>query len=84
MELLKSHRENDADVTIATHSVGWGQAPRRGLTRVDPDSGKPQTEASEHLGGAACAKMPCYFHKAATEIASGWGQEKEAKASLEH
>lgn len=39
MELLKRHRENDADVTIATHSVGWGQASRRGLTRVDPETG---------------------------------------------
>jgi ADP-glucose pyrophosphorylase len=39
MDLLKTHRENDADITIATHSVGWGQAPLRGLTRVDPDTG---------------------------------------------
>jgi len=39
MELLKKHREHDADITIATHSVGWGQATRRGLTRVDPDTG---------------------------------------------
>ena len=40
MDLLKTHRENDADITIATHSVGWGQAPLRGLTRVDPDTGR--------------------------------------------
>ena len=39
VDLLKRHRENDADVTIATHSVGWGQASRRGLTRVDPETG---------------------------------------------
>ena len=39
IELLKAHRENDADITIATHSVGWGQASRRGLTRVDPETG---------------------------------------------
>jgi len=41
VELLKKHREFDADVTIATHSVGWGQATRRGLVRVDPDTGAP-------------------------------------------
>lgn len=39
VELLKTHRENDADITIATHSVGWTQANRRGLTRVDPETG---------------------------------------------
>ena len=27
-------------MTIATHSVGWGQAKLRGLARVDPDSGE--------------------------------------------
>jgi glucose-1-phosphate adenylyltransferase len=39
VELLKKHRAYDADVTVATHSVGWGQASRRGLVRVDPDTG---------------------------------------------
>ena len=48
IELLTAHRENDADITIATHSVGWGQASRRGLTRVDPESGALIT-ASRHL-----------------------------------
>jgi hypothetical protein len=42
VELLKKHREHDADITIATHSVGWGQATRRGLTRVDPNTGDSQ------------------------------------------
>ncbi|KAK9914771.1 hypothetical protein WJX75_000324 [Coccomyxa subellipsoidea] len=35
--LLRTHRENNADITIATHSVGWKQASLRGITRVDPD-----------------------------------------------
>lgn len=37
--LLRTHREYDADITIATHAVGRKQASLRGITRVDPDSG---------------------------------------------
>jgi ADP-glucose pyrophosphorylase len=37
--LLRTHRENNADITIATHSVGWKQASLRGITRVD-ENGK--------------------------------------------
>lgn len=37
--LLRTHRENNADITIATHSVGWKQASLRGITRVDSDGG---------------------------------------------
>ena len=37
--LLRTHRENDADITIATHAVGRKQASLRGITRVNPDSG---------------------------------------------
>ena len=48
IELLKAHRENDADITIATHSVGWGQANRRGLTRVDPETGAALTAISRY------------------------------------
>lgn len=39
--LLRTHRENNADITIATHSVGWKQASLRGITRVDPDGDHP-------------------------------------------
>ena len=39
--LLRTHRENNADITIATHSVGWKQASLRGITRVDPDGDSP-------------------------------------------
>lgn len=55
MELLKKHREHDADITIATHSVGWGQATRRGLTRVDPDTGDSSqtTKSFGALSGVA-------------------------------
>ncbi len=35
--LLRTHREYNADITIATHSVGWKQASLRGITRVDND-----------------------------------------------
>lgn len=48
VDLLKRHRENDADVTIATHSVGWGQASRRGLTRVDPETGACSADIMLH------------------------------------
>ncbi|BDA43485.1 Glucose-1-phosphate adenylyltransferase [Coccomyxa sp. Obi] len=35
--LLRTHREYNADITIATHPVGWKQASLRGITRVDND-----------------------------------------------
>ena len=38
-DMLRTHWENNADVTIATSSVGWQQAPHRGVTRVDPETG---------------------------------------------
>jgi glucose-1-phosphate adenylyltransferase len=38
-DLINTHRSTGADITIATHSVGWGQAQLRGLCRVDPDTG---------------------------------------------
>ncbi|KAK9828450.1 hypothetical protein WJX72_000056 [[Myrmecia] bisecta] len=37
--LLETHWKTNADITLATHSVGWGQARLRGLARVDPDTG---------------------------------------------
>lgn len=39
--LLRTHRENDADITIATHAVGKKQAYLRGITKVDRDTGMP-------------------------------------------
>jgi len=38
-QLIRTHREADADITICTNSVGWEMAPRRGLARVNPDTG---------------------------------------------
>lgn len=38
-QLVKTHRELDADVTISTYSVSAKVAAARGLVRVDPDSG---------------------------------------------
>ena len=40
-DLLRTHRENAADITIATHSVGWKQASLRGIIRVDAATGAP-------------------------------------------
>ena len=37
--LLRTHRENNADITIATHAVGKKQAYLRGITKVEPDTG---------------------------------------------
>lgn len=46
--LLRTHRENNADITIATHAVGRKQAFLRGITKVERDSGAcaPPTCAS--------------------------------------
>ncbi|KAK9831226.1 hypothetical protein WJX74_008354 [Apatococcus lobatus] len=55
-ELLATHRQAGADVTIATHSVGWGQAKLRGLARVDPDTGLV-TDFSEKPAGPQLQRM---------------------------
>ena len=44
-DLLRSHRENEADITIATHSVGWKQASLRGIIKVDAATGAPPERA---------------------------------------
>ncbi len=38
-DLLQTHRSNNADITIATHAVGLGQASFRGCCKVEPDTG---------------------------------------------
>lgn len=38
-DLLQTHRSNNADITIATHAVGFGQASFRGCCKVEPDTG---------------------------------------------
>ena len=56
-DLLATHHETGADVTIATHSVGWGQARLRGLARVDPDTGESDMvddESSEQSSFEPC------------------------------
>lgn len=40
-ELIQKHRESHADITMATHAVGLGQASFRGCCKVDSDSRKP-------------------------------------------
>lgn len=40
-ELIQTHRESHADVTMATHAVGLGQASFRGCCKVESDSSKP-------------------------------------------
>ena len=49
-ELLQTHRSSDADITIATHAVGMGQASFRGCCKVEPDT------------GAAPAPPPAAYH----------------------
>ncbi|DBB12890.1 TPA: hypothetical protein ACH3X3_005650 [Trebouxia sp. C0006] len=39
-DLLQTHRSNNADITIATHAVGLGQASFRGCCKVEPDTGR--------------------------------------------
>ena len=51
-DLLRTHRENDADITIATHSVGWKQASLRGIIRVDDTGGGPPSLGFLHT-------LPC-------------------------
>ena len=38
-DLLQTHRSSNADITIATHAVGPGQASFRGCCKVEPDTG---------------------------------------------
>ena len=39
-QLVKTHRELDADITISTYSVSAKVAAARGLVRVDPETGQ--------------------------------------------
>ena len=38
-DLIQTHRKSNADITIATHAVGLGQASFRGCCKVE-DSGQ--------------------------------------------
>ena len=53
--LLRTHRENNADITIATHAVGKKQAYLRGITKVEPDTGLFPSCLSPHSTCSACA-----------------------------
>ena len=39
-DLIQTHRKSNADITIATHAVGLGQARFRGCCKVEADSGQ--------------------------------------------
>ena len=39
-DLIQTHRKSNADITIATHAVGKGQASYRGCCKVEADTGK--------------------------------------------
>ena len=54
--LLRTHRESDADITIATHAVGRKQASLRGITRVNPDSGA--RARARACSGRRCSPPP--------------------------
>ncbi|KAK9794930.1 hypothetical protein WJX73_010196 [Symbiochloris irregularis] len=55
-QLVKTHREQDADITIATHSVSQEVATQRGLVRVDPETGVV-TQFYEKPSGATLETM---------------------------
>jgi hypothetical protein len=43
--VVATHRQTGADVTIVTHSIEERDAGRRGVMRVNPDTGGPPTAA---------------------------------------
>jgi len=47
-DLLQTHRSNNADITIATHAVGLGQASFRGCCKVEPDTGSLLTTTTKY------------------------------------
>ena len=55
-ELVRTHRAAGADITIATHSVGHGQAQLRGLSRV--------AKTGEGLGSEPTDGVLCRGHGA--------------------
>lgn len=57
-QLIRTHRETGADVTICTNSVGWDMAPRRGLARVNPENGGSRAGGATSLG-SLLAKCQC-------------------------
>ena len=69
-ELVRTHRAAGADITIATHSVGLGQAQLRGLSRVAKNG--EDLNQSSHLGclqrawsmAASSHWKPCLRHPA--------------------
>ena len=44
-DLIQTHRKSNADITIATHAVGQGQASFRGCCKVE-ESGQQSLQAS--------------------------------------
>lgn len=46
-QLIRTHRESGADITICTNSVDWAMAPRRGLVRINPDTGARAAAADQ-------------------------------------
>ena len=44
--VVATHRQTGADVTIVTHSIEERDAGRRGVMRVNPDTGAPPKAAS--------------------------------------
>ena len=48
-DMIRRHREMDADITLCSCSVSREHAGKRGLVRVDPHTGKaPALTASTH------------------------------------
>lgn len=48
-QLIRTHRESGADITICTNSVDWDMATRRGLARVNAESGSHLSLVSSML-----------------------------------
>ena len=59
-QLVKTHREQDADITIATYSVPEREASQRGLVRQDPETGGSlvRTHAQHPLGLGTALLLP--------------------------
>ncbi|KAK9844020.1 hypothetical protein WJX81_002055 [Elliptochloris bilobata] len=74
-QLIRTHRETGADITICTNSVDWDMASKRGLARINPESGvvesfveKPTGDRLEVLAHASKHATPEFPFEASMGI----------------
>ena len=53
-DMIRRHREMDADITLCSCSVTRENASKRGLVRVDPHTGGPPRSGSTQIGLLRC------------------------------